>query len=628
MAKENSGKPRHVYLIDGSGFIFRAYHALPPMTRDDGTPVNAVYGFCSMLMKLLQDAETDDFAVIFDAGRKSFRNDIYPDYKAHRPPPPEDLVPQFELIRDAVRAFNLPAVQMAGYEADDLIATYARQAAAAGNEVTIVSSDKDLMQLVDGGIRMMDPMKLQMIGPEEVRTRFGVDPDKVVEVQALAGDATDNVPGVPGIGVKTAAQLIEAYGDVENLLAHAEEIKQPKRRQSLLDNAELARLSRQLVELKDDVPVEEPLDSFELNPPDPEVLLGFLREQGFKSLTARIGSRICADGDTDAAEASAPAANGGYELVQDEAALQAWVERALEAGTVAVDTETTSLDSMRAELVGVSLWIESVGACYIPVGHVNGAAQGDLGLGDEGANGQANGETPPQIDRTRALELLGPMLADRSVLKVGHNIKYDMEVLGRYGAPVTPIDDTMVLSYVLDGTTHGHGMDELALIHFDHDTIKFKDVAGSGRNQVTFDKVPLDKALDYAAEDAEITGRLHRLLKPRLVGAHMVTIYETIERPLIGVLRDMETAGIKVDHAALAGLSRDFAQRLGGLEDEIHKLVGHEFNVGSPKQLGEVLFDEMGLKGGKRGKTGAYSTSADVLEDLAAQVLKQRKVVP
>ncbi len=602
-------QPAHVYLIDGSGFIFRAYHALPPMTRPDGTPVNAVYGFTAMLMKLLEDTDADHVAVLFDRARRTFRNDIYADYKANRPDPPEDLIPQFELVREATRALNVPAVDMDGFEADDLIATYARQARAAGAEVTIVSSDKDLMQLVGEGVTMLDAVKNRTIGPGEVEEKFGVGPDKVVDVQALAGDSTDNVPGVPGIGVKTAAQLIEAYGDLDGVLDHAEDIKQPKRRQALVDHAADARISRDLVRLRDDVPVEEPLDTFAVRPPDPEVLLGFLREQAFKSLLARVESR------TGGGEAATTApAEVSYTLVQTVADLQAWADAAQRAGAVAVDTETTSLDPMRAELVGVSLSVTPGHACYVPLAHRAASDQTALDLGGGDADA-----VPDQIPLADALAVLGPLLADPSVLKVGHNIKYDMQVLARHGLTATPIDDTMVLSYVLEGALHGHGLDELASLHLGVDTIKYKDVVGTGKNQVTFERVPLEAARDYAAEDADVTGRLHHLLKPRLVDEHMVTVYETMERALVPVLLAMEGQGITVDAGELLRLSEDFAARLTDLEKNIHDLAGHPFNVGSPKQLGEVLFDEMGLSGGKKGKTGAYATGADVLEGLAAE---------
>lgn len=608
----------HVFLVDGSGFIFRAYHALPPMTAPDGTPTNAVFGFTKMLMKLVEDTEADYVAVIFDRARKTFRNDIYPEYKAHRPPAPDDLIPQFDLVRKATEALNVPAIDMDGFEADDLIATYARQARERGAEVTIVSSDKDLMQLVDDSVVLFDAMKNREIGPEQVFEKFGVTPDKVIDVQALAGDSSDNVPGVAGIGVKTAAQLIGEYGDLDTLLSRAAEIKQPKRRESLLGQADMARISRDLVTLRDDVPVTRTIDEMRKKAPDAETLLTFLRDLGFKSLATTVESRLGmpANGGNGAATQSSAVLAPQYDLVQTLDQLQPWIKAAYATGIVAVDTETDALDAMGAGLVGVSLSTEAGRACYIPLAHVSAVPQGQLDLGDGDGGGES---APDQIPLKDALAALKPMLEDPSILKVGQNIKYDIQVLGRYGVEVAPVDDTMLLSYVLDGGLHGHGMDDLARDFLDYDTIKFKDVAGTGKAQVSFDRVPLDKALDYAAEDADITLRLHGVFKPRLVAEHMVTVYETLERPLVPVLRDMERRGIKVDATVLRDLSADFAARMDDLEGEIHKLAGHEFNIGSPKQLGEILFDEMGLDGGKKTKTGAYATGAEVLEELAAQ---------
>ena len=608
--------PRHVFLVDGSGFIFRAFHGLPPMTRPDGTPVNAVYGFTTMLMKLLDDTDADHVAVIFDAGRKSFRNELYPDYKAHRPPAPEELVPQFPLIRQAVHAFNVPSVEMEGFEADDLIATYTAQSLAAGAKVTIVSSDKDLMQLVGERVEMLDTLKNRTIGVAEVAEKFGVAPDRVVDVQALCGDAADNVPGVPGIGVKTAAQLIGEYGDLDTLLARAGEIRQPKRRETLLANADAARLSRDLVRLRRDVPVPAGLDSFAKRSPDPAAIGAFLAEQGFKSIAARLGVRAApAAAGPPAAEPPPPAAvTADYELVTAADTLARWVETATRAGLVAVDTETTGLDPLRAELVGLSLAVAPGRACYIPVRHSPAQAQGSLLLG-----GPDEPPPPAILPRDAVLAALAPLLADPAVLKVGHNIKYDMQVLAMAGLPVAPIDDTMLLSYVLDGGSHGHGLDELALLHCGHVTIPFSAVCGSGRTQITFDRVPLDKALAYAAEDADITLRLHGLLKARLLAERMVTVYETLERPLVPVIVGMERAGIRVDQARLAALSVEFGQRMAELEAAIQTLAGTAFNVGSPQQLGKVLFEDMGLPGGKKTKTGQWATGADVLEELAAQ---------
>ncbi|MBO9506764.1 DNA polymerase I [Thalassospira sp. A3_1] len=626
----STGKsPRRVVLVDGSGFIFRAFHALPPMTSPDGTPVNAVYGFCTMLMKLRENTKPDHMAVIFDTKGKSFRNDFYPEYKAHRPPPPEELVPQFGLIRDATRAFNLPSIELEGYEADDLIATYARQAEAEGSDVIIVSSDKDLMQLVTDRVQMFDAMKNRTIGAPEVLEKFGVPPDKVIDIQALAGDSVDNVPGVPGIGIKTAAQLIDEYGDLDGLLERAGEIKQPKRREKLIENAELARISRDLVTLKTDVPVVEKLDGFELREPDPDVLLSFVSTHGFKSLISKIKAKFGGSVDAEGIVELGTGVNdisvekAEYELVQDEDRLRHWISMAEYAGTVAVDTETTSLNAHQAKLVGISLSTEPGNGCYIPVGH--GQGHGESGEAQGGFDFNAPAEAPAEIDvpkqipLDRAIALLKPLLEDPGVLKVGQNLKYDMIVLSRHGINVAPIDDTMVLSYVLDGTSHGHGMDELAELHLDYKPIKFSDVCGSGKTQITFDQVPLDKALDYAAEDADITLRLHRLLKPRIAQEHMASVYETLDRPLVPVLAKMESLGIRIDADKLKTLSNDFAKRMAALEETIHEMAGEPFNLGSPKQLGEILFEKMSLPGGKKTKTGAWQTGADVLEALAAQ---------
>ena len=603
-----AGDAKHIVLIDGSGFLFRAFHGLPPMTRPDGTPVNAVLGFTNMLWKLLRDSEAEYFAVIFDTARKTFRSDIYPEYKAHRPPPPDELIPQFDLVRDATRAFNVPSLEMRGYEADDLIATYTRLAREAGMRVTIVSSDKDLMQLVeDPDVMLLDHFKNREIGADGVCEKFGVGPDKVIDVQALAGDSSDNVPGVPGIGVKTAAQLINEYGDLDSVLARAEEIKQPKRRQNLLDHADMARISRQLVTLKQDVPNVEPLENLTKREVEPDTLMAFLKEQGFNSAIQRIGSQLGLDADAGGGEpAPAAPAESDYSLVQTSAALEIWIARANAAGTVAFDTETTSLDAERADLVGFSLSVRPGEACYVPLAH----RAPDL---------LAGADSIEQIPLAEALAILKPLLEDPAVLKIGQNIKYDMRVMARHGVTIAPIDDSMLLSFVLDGGLHGHGMDELSTLHLDYKPIPFKEVAGTGKNQITFDQVPLAKACDYAAEDADITLRLHQVLKPRLVREHMVAFYERLERPLAPVLARMESAGIKVERAELARLSEDFAERIAALETEIHSLAGRPFAIGSPKQLGEILFDEMSLEGGKKGKSRAYATGADVLEGLVAQ---------
>jgi DNA polymerase I len=623
-------------LVDGSGFIFRAYHALPPLTRGDGTPVGAVMGFCNMVARLIETHAGDRIAIVFDTARVSFRNEFYPEYKAHRPDPPEDLKPQFAIVREATRAFDLPAIELAGFEADDLIATYARLAREAGEDVVIVSSDKDLMQLVRPGVAMLDPIKQKTIGEAEVFDKFGVKPDRVVDVQALAGDSTDNVPGVPGIGVKTAAELINQYGDLETLLARAGEIKQPKRRESLLANAELARVSRRLVLLRDDAPVPVPLAELTLKTPDPEKLRTFLSAQGFRSLLGRLdalasaprgtsstASQTAAPSPTPAPTPAAPASDveQRYTLVRDAAALEAWVARARNAGICAIDTETTSLDARNAKLVGVSLAIEPGEACYIPVGHVAPGTQAAAGGLDFAGSVQ---RVEGQIALEDAVRILGPLLADPATLKIGHNFKYDLHVFAGCGlTQVASIDDTMLISYVLEGGRHGHGMDELAALHLGHKTISYDEVTGTGKSRISFAEVPLDKALAYAAEDADITLRLHRALKPRLAEQGLLTVYETIERPLIAPIVAMEEVGIGVDRAALQRLSNEFALRLAELEKKIHALAGHPFNVGSPAQLGKVMFDELGLslpdgKQPAKTKTGAYATGADVLDDLAA----------
>jgi len=658
-AADGENKPiRHLYLVDGSGYLFRAYHALPPMTRPDGTPINAVYGFCRMLVAdLLDKPEVDHIAMILDSSEITFRNQIYDKYKANRPPPPEDLVPQFPLIREAAKAFNVTVCELDGYEADDLIATYARMALEAGATCTIVSSDKDLMQLIRPGVDMMDPIKKTRLGPEAVMEKFGVTPAKVVDVQALAGDSVDNVPGVPGIGVKTAAQLINEYGDLETLLARAGEIKQPKRREALITNAEQARISRKLVLLRDDVPAPAHPDTFDKRRPDPNVLLPWLELQGFKSLVSRFAAELgaatapvalaapspqpalpapAATPALPAPAAARPRSNqpftiADYELVADEKALDEWIAEATKAGVVAFDCETDALDAQNAGLVGVSLallegpWgnVNSTRrrAAYLPLGHrrPGGAAQGSLDLAGDGSADTAGELLPDQIPLKAALAKLKPLLEDPAVLKVGQNIKYDMCVFRQLGIEIGPVDDTMLLSFVLDAGKHNHGMDELAERYLGQKTIKFSDVAGSGAKQVGFDKVPIDKARDYAAEDADVTMQLWAHFKPRLATEHMATVYETIERPLIPVLLGMEQAGIKVDAPQLRRLSAEFEKRLGELEREIHKIAGREFNVGSPKQLGEILFDEQKLPGGRRNKNGTWATDVSILEDLAAQ---------
>ncbi len=628
-----AGRHERLYLVDGSGYIFRAYHMLPPLTRKDGTPVGCVLGFCNMLWKLaeeaLADARFSHIAVVFDSGRVTFRNQIYPAYKANRPEPPEDLIPQFPLVREGVRAFNLACIEEAGFEADDVIASYAKAAREQGIEVVIVSSDKDLMQLVRDGVSLFDPMKLRPIGVAEVIEKFGVPPEQVPDVQALAGDSTDNVPGIPGIGVKTAAQLISVYGDLENLLAHAAEIGQPKRREALINAKAAARLSRQLVKLRDDAPLRIPISNLRFHQPEIAPLLEFLVGMEFNRLAERVRIRLSESGGLFRARTGrnggyAAESNGGksvpahtdvrkesgYSLVQTIDDLAAWIAMAEAVGEVAVDTETTSLEPMRAELVGISLAVQPHEACYIPLGH---KVPGGDGLALE-----PPAPAPLQIPIGEALDRLRPMLENPAVLKIGQNIKYDMQIFARYGIAVAPLDDTMLMSYVLDCGLHGHGMDELSRIHLGHETIHYADVAGSGKSAITFDRVPLDQALRYAAEDADITLQLYRLFRRRLLDERMLSVYENLERRLVPVIAAMEMAGIAVDPLELSRLSRDFAARMAELEVEIHRLAGTEFNIASPKQLGEILFEQMGLPGGKKGKSGAYGTGADVLEGLAA----------
>jgi DNA polymerase I len=674
-------KGDHLFLVDGSGYIFRAYHALPPLTRkSDGLQVNAVLGFCNMLWKLLAEMKPDDkpthLAVVFDKSEKTFRSEFYPEYKAHRPDAPEDLIPQFPLIREAVHAFEIPCLEQAGFEADDLIATYARLACEAKATTTIVSSDKDLMQLVGNGVTMYDTMKDRRIGAAEVIEKFGVGPDKVIEVQALIGDSSDNVPGVPGIGVKTAAQLIGEYGDLETLLKRAGEIKQDKRRQTLIDNAELARLSKRLVTLDQNVPLDVPVDELAVHEPDYKHLIAFLKAMEFNTITRRVAEKADIDASQIEADAklssgsaipplqgeggAASAAPGGgssdlfappsptlphmgggsasvapgtltpislaaaranaarnskidrskYECVRTLARLKAWIKRAHEIGVIAVDTETTSLDPMQAQLCGFSLALSPNEACYVPIGH----------LKEGGGDGLfAAGLAPDQIAEADALGLLKPLLEDSSVLKVGQNLKYDWLVFAQRGIEIAGTDDTMLISYVLDAGKGGHGMDDLAEKWLGHKTIHFADVAGSGKARVTFDCVSIDKATEYAAEDADVTLRLWNALKPRLAAEHVATVYETLERAMPAVLARMERRGISIDRQVLSRLSGEFAQKQGALEEEIKVLAGEPLNPGSPKQLGDILFGKMGLPGGTKTKTGQWSTGARELEELAEQ---------
>ncbi len=632
MTSTQFGKGCHLHLIDGSAFIFRAYHALPPLTRkSDGLPIGAVSGFCNMLQKYVEgnsgpDAPTH-VAVIFDKGSHTFRNDLYDLYKANREAMPEDLRPQMPLTREATKAFNIACKELEGYEADDIIATLAVQAREAGGRVTIVSSDKDLMQLVGGGVEMLDAMKNKRIDRDGVVEKFGVGPERVVDVQALAGDSVDNVPGAPGIGVKTAALLINEYGDLETLLDRAEEIKQPKRRQTLIEKRDQIELSKKLVQLDENTPLDFTLDDLEVKDPDAETLLGFLAEMEFRTLTKRIADKLGAEAPViadapapvEAEEAEAlPFDASKYECVRDAAALQKWIDQAYERGWIAVDTETTGLNEMIADLVGISLCVEAGEACYIPLTHRESATD-DL----FGSDAMADRQMPMVV----ALNLLKPMFEDPSILKIGQNMKYDAKIFKRYGVDVAPIDDTMLMSYAMHGGEHGHGMDTLSERYLSHTPIPIKPLLGSGKSAITFDKVPIDEATAYAAEDADITLRLWKLFKPQLHQVQVTTVYETLERPLVPVLKEMEMHGIKVDRDVLSRMSNAFAQKMAGLEAEIHELAGESFNVGSPAQLGEILFDKMGLEGGKKGKTGKYSTGADILEDLATEHELPRRVL-
>jgi DNA polymerase I len=641
-----AGTAPHLVLIDGSGFIFRAYHALPPMTRPDGTPVNAVFGFTNMLAKLLRDHVGTHLAVIFDAGRETFRNRIYDLYKAQRPPPPEELIPQFALVREATDAFGVPAIELDDWEADDLIAAYARAAVEAGGTATIVSSDKDLMQLIRPGVAMLDPIKQKPIGLNEVLEKFGVGPEKLIDAQALIGDSVDNVPGVPGIGPKTAAQLLTEFGDLEGVLAAAPAMKPSKRRDLLIEHADKARMSRILVTLRDDAPLPLPLDALHPRQPEPAKLIAWLTAQGFRSIIGRLGletspaqagappspgtstspgtpsspgtasSRgtqspaITGAGGTKQAQLdlggipvpAAPIVSGDfgpYETVTTIDSLRTWVAEATARGVVGLDTETDGLDAMRAKLVGFSLATAEGRACYVPLRHTVLAEQ---------------------IPLAAAIEVLSPLLTDPCVLKVLQNAKFDMQVLRREGFPVlTPVDDTMLISFAQEAGLHGHGMDELSRLHLGHSPIAYDEVTGTGRNRISFAEVPIERATAYAAEDADVTFRLWKVLHPRMRAAKALMLYEQMERRLIPILLDMERAGVKVDAADLRRMSVDFEQRMGVIERECHRLAGHEFNVGSPKQLGEELFDKMSLPGGKRMKTGAWGTDSSVLQTLADQ---------
>ena len=667
-------KNDHLFLVDGSSYIFRAYHALPPLTRKkDGLPVGALAGFCNMLWKLLCDARDTavgvvptHFAVIFDYSSETFRKKIYPEYKANRPTPPDDLIPQFSLIRQATRAFNLPCIEKEGYEADDIIATYASEATRSGAKTTIISSDKDLMQLVNQQVGMYDGMKDRPIGIKEVIEKWGVPPEKMIDLQSLTGDSTDNVPGVPGIGPKTAAQLLDEFGDLDTLLAHAGDIKQQKRRENIIEFADQARLARQLVTLKTDVPLETGLDGLLLEPTDGPRLIGFLKAMEFNSLTRRVAEATNCDAaliepveldvewgksahGPDLEEGSdvggAPDVNNNgqqeqksgsdevqentpqllaekrkkealtekidttaYHTITDEAELKQWLDRALDQGFFAFDTETTSLDPMQAELVGFSIGLKPGEAAYVPLNHVDGS--NDL-LG--------GGRLKGQIDTQKAVALLKPVLENPAILKIAQNMKYDWLVMRQYHVTIRSFDDTMLLSYVLDAGNLTHGMDALSERWLGHKPITFKEVAGSGKTATGFAAVDLKRATQYAAEDADVTLRLWRVLKPQIVARGVTRVYERLERPLVTVLARMEERGVLVDRQLLSRLSGELAQSAAALEDEIYQLAGEKFNIGSPKQLGEILFGKMGLPGGSKTKTGQWSTSAQVLEDLAAE---------
>jgi DNA polymerase-1 len=623
------GKGHHLHLIDGSAYIFRAYHALPPLTRkSDGLPVGAVAGFCNILWNELSRATSNGksathLAVVFDHSAETFRNAIYPEYKANRPDLPEDLRPQFPLTREATRAFNVACLETEGYEADDIIATLARKAVEAGGTCTIISSDKDLMQLIRPGVDMFDPMKSRVIGEAEVMEKFGVPPDKVIDVQSLAGDSVDNIPGAPGIGLKTAALLINEYGDLDTLLARASEIRQPKRREALVENAEKIRISRELVTLKDDTPLDVTLDDLEIRLPEPDKVMEFLTKMEFRTLKKRVAEKlgiappalpetsqlqVAPREDKPQAQDEPQVAFdlSAYECIRSRDALDRWIARIREVGQVAIDTETTSLDEMQADLVGISLAVDAGKAAYIPVGHTTGG--GDL----FGATALA----PGQLPMAEVLAALKPILEDPAILKIGQNMKYDWKILARHGIRIAPLDDTLLMSYAMHAGLHNHGMDELSDRYLGYQPISIKTLLGSGKSQITFDRVAIEDAVKYAAEDADVTLRLWQTFKPRLHRAKVTTVYETLERPLVPVLADMEMAGIKVDRDVLNRMSDAFAQKLVQLEEEIQDIAGEKFNVGSPKQLGEILFDRLQVPGGEKGKTGAYGTGADILEDI------------
>jgi len=602
-------KTDHFYLIDGSGYIFRAYYALPPLTRkSDGLPVGAVSGFCSMLFKLLEDSKSNEnlqkpthFAVIFDAARKTFRNEIYSDYKANRSEAPDDLAPQFEFIRKSVVAFNLPSVDLPNYEADDLIATYAEQILAKGAKVTIVSSDKDLMQLYRKDVRIFDPMKNKFITPEDIATKFGVSPEKVIDVQSLAGDSSDNVPGVPGIGVKTAAELINKYGTLENLLDNAQEIKQNKRRETLIENKDKAIISKKLVTLMKDAPVERNIEEFHLKEIDKDKLYKFLREMEFNRL---LSSVIFAYGEPELGETVSEIKpekkyqninKKNYHLITNEKEIDEWINEAEEAGELAIDTETSSLDAHQADLVGISLSTKIGKACYIPISH----------------------KFKGCLKKEAVIRKLKPLLEDKSVKKIGQNIKFDFIVLFKQGINMNSMEDTMLMSYVLDAGKNRHNMDTLSEIHLQHKTISFKEIVGTGKKEINFSDVELDKAMEYAAEDADITYRLYKIFSKNLKLEKLTNIYEIFEKPLIKILAFMEIEGIKIDNKFLKVLSEKFEKKINKLEKEVFKISKKEFNIASPKQLGEIIYNDLKIAVLKKTRKGSFATNASVLEDLA-----------
>tara|TARA_R110000772_G_scaffold205498_19_gene316131 strand:+ start:19703 stop:22519 length:2817 start_codon:yes stop_codon:yes gene_type:complete len=622
MTNSPDSKPNHLYLVDGSAYIFRAYHRLPPLTNVHGEPVGAVYGYTTMLWKLADELNKADgpthMAVVLDKAGTSFRNDLYDQYKANRPEAPEDLRPQFPMIRDATRAFSLPLIEEENVEADDMIASYTRAALAEGWKVTIVSSDKDLMQLIEpndeGRVDMLDTMKNARMNRATVEEKFGVGPEKLGDVLGLMGDSSDNIPGVPGIGPKTASKLINEFGDIESVLAAAPKMKKSKMRDNLLEFAEQARLSRILVTLREDCPLPDTLDSFLIQDIPHEPLHEFLSHHGFNSLLKKLGGNGQAEpqnpdvDDKASARSAVKAADSpaidrsSYECVQTMAALDQWIERATAKGVCAIDLETDSLESVTARIVGVCLATGPNEACYIPLGH---------------GSGDMFGETPDQIGFDDALARLTPLLEDDAVLKVGQNLKYDMGVLAQHDIRIAPFDDTLVMSFNLDAGLHGHGMDELSKLHLGHECISFKSLTGTGKKAIGFAEVPLEKATEYGAEDADVTLRLWEILRLRMVPERATRIYQMVDRPLVPVIAGMEATGVLVDREELARLSKTFAEEMEKLEAQIHELAGEPFSIGSPKQLGEILFGKLGLKGGKKGKSGQYSTDVTVLERLA-----------